>query len=669
MCNTIKYHHLTIMILKPYHSMIRSIHPFSLLVLFILSGYCYAQDLPVNYKTLENEKHKSIIDSINQTLNRIHLARNISPDSALKVLYGLYNTSLQIGYFEGIGGASAEIGGTFITKGDYKKAEQYILYSQLQPRLNEYISTNAINNLATIYESRGNYNLAFQYLKRAMSSKDRNVANTAYNNYIALLMRLGRYKEALYYIDILKSKAKALKQNKIFAAALCNEAAAYGAMKDYRTFDSIAAVCHKFSEQFHFKDIITYNYINIGTSYSERGDTSEAVEIFSKIKEDIPQLDPDYQMGYYLEYGKALYNTKAYKAAIDNMSRGIQLGKRMGINIEIEPVYNLARAYKAIGDHADANEYYEQYIRLKDSFQNMDVQKSISEYEVKFRTAEKDNELLNKKLIILEQSNKIDKKNTWILLSAVLVMVILILFFVYYKYTRQNLLMLKQDLALARQKAEINFMKAMIQGEEKERKRLGVALHNGIGSQLTAINLNLTAFQWKNNHIPEINRLNDIITQIQDTAIEVRKTAHNLLPTNIADSGLYHAVKEFTHQFKNSPVAINVSKTGNLDTLNPSFALLIYRIIQELINNAIKHAAATSIDVHFKLAETLLSVSISDNGKGFDDAATANKGMGLEQIQKQLELLNGVFKIYTQPQAGTVIYFEVDLKHSQDGLL
>lgn len=669
MCNTIKYHHLTIIILKPNHSMIRSIRPFFLLVLFILSGYCYAQDLPVNYKTLENEKHKSIIDSINQTLNRIHLARNISPDSALKILYGLYNTSLQIGYFEGIGGASAEIGGTFITKGDYKKAEQYILYSQLQPRLNEYISTNAINNMATIYESRGNYSMALQYLKRAMSSKDRNVANTAYNNYIALLMRLGRYKEALYYIDILKSKAKALQQNKIFAAALCNEAAAYGAMKDYRTFDSIAAVCHKFSEQFHFKDIITYNYINIGTSYSERGDTSEAVEIFSKIKEDIPQLDPDYQMGYYLEYGKALYNTKAYKAAIDNMSRGIQLGKRMGINIEIEPVYNLARAYKAIGDHADANEYYEQYIRLKDSFQNMDVQKSISEYEVKFRTAEKDNELLNKKLIILGQSNKIDKKNTWILLSAVLVIVILILFFVYYKYTRQNLLMLKQDLALARQKAEINFMKAMIQGEEKERKRLGVALHNGIGSQLTAINLNLTAFQWKNNHIPEINRLNDIITQIQDTAIEVRKTAHNLLPTNIADSGLYHAVKEFTHQFKNSPVAINVSKTGNLDTLNPSFALLIYRIIQELINNAIKHAAATSIDVHFKLAETLLSVSISDNGKGFDDAATANKGMGLEQIQKQLELLNGVFKIYTQPQAGTVIYFEVDLKHSQDGLL
>ncbi|MFA6059852.1 MAG: ATP-binding protein [Taibaiella sp.] len=641
-----------------------------LLVLLCINGsYSYARNEPANFKSIEGYNKRNTTDSLNRILNRIHTLRNASPDSTLKVLYSIYNTCVQIGYLEGIGATCAEIGGTFFVKGDYKKAEKYILYSQLLPGLNEYISTNAINNLYLIYEGKGDYNLALKYLKKAMKSKDKNVSSSAYNNYIVLLLKLGRYKESLYYFDILKTKAKTLKQNRVLAALLCNEASVYSSLKDYKKFDSISEECLKICTAYNFEDILIYSYINSGTSYYERGQVNKAVNLFSGIKDSITKLDPEYQMNYHAEYGKMLYNTGLYNTAIDHLNKGILLASQIGIKTNIEPVYYLAKSYMALGNHATASKHLDHYIRLKDSFQNMEIQKSINEYEVKFRIAEKDNELLNKKLIILSQSNKINSKNMLILSSVVSFVILLILFFTYHKYTRQNRLMLKRDLDLAEQKANVNFLKAMIQGEEKERKRIGVELHNGVGSQLTAVNLNLTAFQWKNKHIPEVDSLNEIITQIQQTAIEVRKTAHNLLPAGIVASGLYHAIKEFTLQFKNTPVEINISKSGDLDVLNTALSLIVYRILQELISNAIKHAEADQININLKLANNILSATVTDNGKGFDLSHITQKGLGIQQIKEQLNLLKGTFKIHTQPLAGTTIYFEVDLKHSKNNQL
>lgn len=642
---------------------------FWLFLFFLHAVHSHAQDFPVTYKTSEDLKKSSLIDSINYTLNHIHLVRNANLDSSLKILYSLYNKSVMIGYYEGIGAASAEIGASYLNKGDFKKAEKYILYSQLLPPLSEYFSTNAVNNLYLIYESRGDYNLALRYLKRAMASKDKNVANIAYNNYIALLLKLGRFKESLYYIDILKTKARTSQQYRVLAALLCNEATVYSSMKDYPKFDSISDECLQLCARYNFDDIATYSYINSATSYYERGKADKAISLFTRIKDRIPKLPPDYQMGYYSEYGKVLYNTGSYRAAIDNINQGMQIAKQIGIRTNIEPIHDLARSYQALGDYTNANRQFENYIRLKDSFQNIEIQKNINEYEIKFRTAEKDNELLNKKLTILNQSNKISNKNTIILLSAIGLLLLLILFFAYHKYARQNLLMLERDLDLAEQKSRVNFLKATMQGEEKERKRIGVALHNGVGSQLTAINLNLTAFQWKNKHIPEAERLNEIITQIQQTAIEVRKTAHNLLPAAILEQGLYQAIKEFTSQFKNSPVKIGISKSGNIDIIGPSLALLVYRILQELISNAVKHAEATEIDIDLQLTGHILSASITDNGKGFDLSSNDGKGLGIQQIQEQLELLKGTFDIHTQPGKGTTIYFGLDLRYSKDDQL
>lgn len=642
------------------------VHYIYLLFITTFSGSIHAQDLPP-YQTHKDNKRKKTTDSIHAVLNHIYKIQNSDPDSALKTLEGLYRLATSIGYLQGMGGASAEIGGTYIVKGDFEKAERYLLYALFFPKLNEYNATNASNNLYLVYESRGQYELALQSLKKAMASKDKNVASVAYNNQITLLLKLGRYKEALYYIHILKDKATVLKQHRVLAAALCNEAATYSALKQYEKFDAITHECLQLCNSHPgLDDIATYCIINSGTSYYERGQTDTAISFFVQVKEAIAELPLDYQMNYYSEYGIILSKTGAHRAAIDMLNKGTTLARKMDVQDQIEPIYYLARSYRALGDHEQAGTHYEHYIALKDSFRNIDIQKNINEYEVKFRTAEKDNELLNKKLLILSQAGKLNRKNTWIILSIAGLATLTALFFAYFKYARQRLLMLKQDLDIVQQQSRINFLKAMMQGEEKERKRIGIELHNGIGSQLTAINLNLTAFQWKNKQVSQIDNLDDIITQIQRTAVEVRKTAHNLLPSNIMELGLFEAIKDFTRQFKPSAVQFNVSKSGDISRIRTSLASLIYRILQELIHNAMKHATATSIDIHLTLDGDLFSATVIDNGKGFDPSGIHRNGVGLGQIQEQLALLKGTFTVDTHPGGGTAVYVAIDLKHTLD---
>lgn len=628
-----------------------------------------AQDGPVQFAAGVVFDDHVDNDSIRRLLNRIHLVRQANPDSALSVLYGVYHSCMRRGFLAGAGAASSEIGSTYIYTGDYKKAEKFILFSHLFPKLNEYVTTSGFNDLGTIYESWGKYDLALQYLKKAMTSKDNNVANSAYNNYIVLLLKQERYKESLYYIDILKKRAKALKQKRILAAALCNEGSVWYILKDYRKGDSVTAECLKLCTEPSFDMIAAYSLICCADSYVDRGDVPRAIGIFSGLREKMRRLDPGNQMEYYSEYGMALYKIGDYNAAVDYLRRSVRMAGEIGITDNATTVLYLARAYRATGEHALANKYFEDYIRFTDSFRSTEVQKGISEYEVKFRTSEKDNELLKERLTVTSQSARISRKNVLIAGTCASLVVLLALFFVYRRYTRQNLLVLERDLAIAEQKSKIDFLEAMMQGEEKERRRIGIELHNGISSMLTAVNLNLRAFQLKNKQVTEVGSIDEIIEQIQHTTAEVRKTAHNLLPAAIIESGLHHAVQEFIKQFRNGPAEVRLVQHGKLDVLSPSLALLVYRILQELINNAIKYAEASIIDVRLSLDGSVLSAAVTDNGKGFDPGDVHRKGQGIRQIQEQLELLKGRFRIATRPGAGTAVSFEIDLKHGANNRL
>jgi two-component system, NarL family, sensor kinase len=220
----------------------------------------------------------------------------------------------------------------------------------------------------------------------------------------------------------------------------------------------------------------------------------------------------------------------------------------------------------------------------------------------------------------------------------------------------------EQRMEILSQQSAIAQLNAAISGEEKERKRIGQELHDGISGMLTAINMNIAAIQRRHGDMPAAKELGGIIKMVQAAAIEVRKTAHNLAPGYLLENGLSNALLLFSSQI-NSGGSFKVSTEcfGNMDDLDKKFVLMVYRIIQELVNNVIKHAEASHAAIQVRRYDNILGIMVEDNGKGFN-TETSVKGMGLTHILSRIDAVKGYISIDSRPLHGTTIHIEFDLE-------
>ena len=206
---------------------------------------------------------------------------------------------------------------------------------------------------------------------------------------------------------------------------------------------------------------------------------------------------------------------------------------------------------------------------------------------------------------------------------------------------------------------ELKLIKASVKGKDKERERIALELHDSIGGNLAAIKLQL------NNTIlhgdKEIVKI--INNQLDDTYEQVRDLSHNLVPKKFSENNFCDVLEEY---FNNLGGATNLNTSffayprTEIDGLNEIVQIEIFKIIQELITNTIKHARASVIDLQLNLLENELNVLFEDNGIGFN---TKNKvtGLGFANITNRLKKVSGVFRIDSRINRGTVINIEVPI--------
>lgn len=195
-------------------------------------------------------------------------------------------------------------------------------------------------------------------------------------------------------------------------------------------------------------------------------------------------------------------------------------------------------------------------------------------------------------------------------------------------------------------------MRAIIQGEENERKRLSKDLHDGLIQQLAAakFHINSTLGIVKSKKIkPALSVSNKILS---DAIQEVRTICFNLIPPSLQEFGLLKAIREYASKYSVSKFEI-VEKT-DLPGISQELQLELFRISQELISNAIKHGAADKMKIVFSYESKLLKIIFTDNGKGFDTKFHSN-GMGLRNMQGRIKSHNGAIKIESQIGKGTSI--------------
>ncbi len=164
----------------------------------------------------------------------------------------------------------------------------------------------------------------------------------------------------------------------------------------------------------------------------------------------------------------------------------------------------------------------------------------------------------------------------------------------------------------------------MLEGQEQERGRLARDLHDGLGGLLSGTKLQLSILDThRSENIEE--GISKSISQIDGAVEELRRVAHNLMPDLLMKYGLVAAIEEFALRMSNSALSIHTEFINYSNSISEEKQLLIYRVIQELVNNAIKHAKASEIIIQISEEENILNLTVEDDGKGFDPASLDSK--------------------------------------------
>lgn len=215
------------------------------------------------------------------------------------------------------------------------------------------------------------------------------------------------------------------------------------------------------------------------------------------------------------------------------------------------------------------------------------------------------------------------------------------------------------------QEKNITELKGILRGEEKERKRLARELHDGIMGQLSAIKLSLSFLKKKYNILSSANDFNEVISNLDEAAKDLRNTAHNLMPAALSYHGLNAALQVFCNKInQNTGLQVHIYTYGELPKLDAYFELSIYRIIQELIQNIIKHAKATEALLQINFFDDQLTVTIEDNGSGFNiETINEVSGFGLTNIRERISAFHGTFTISSRNVNGTAIEIVFDTSY------
>ena len=207
-------------------------------------------------------------------------------------------------------------------------------------------------------------------------------------------------------------------------------------------------------------------------------------------------------------------------------------------------------------------------------------------------------------------------------------------------------------------------MQAMIDGEEAERKRIARDLHDGIGSRLSSLKMQINDFELKNINNKDFENISKGLSK---SITDLRRTAFNLVPETLSKLGLELALKDLCFSMSNSNVTILFTSNEIQNNLIESNQIAIFRIVQELINNALKHSKCSEILVDCSQHERLFLITIEDNGIGFNTKdLQCFSGLGLKNIKNRVEMLKGSLEIFSNSCNGTIFNIELKVQFEND---
>lgn len=535
------------------------------------------------------------------------------------------------------------LGTVFDLNGDFKEA--LTLYIEAEPvfyELKDYTSMlNVYNCIANIYMQISRYDLVQKYNEKMES---------------VVTLTDNPYDVCRYYVSL---------------ANLARHYREYGKAEEHLAKARQIAWPAKY---YMMLTTIEYNYGNL-LSLQKKYDEAQvsigkAIEYARKAGMKYEECDAIYNSGLvYLDAGKT---EKANTVFLNALGYAREIGSKTLMQNILKALADLKSSQ---GDYQQAYKYQTEFSELSQQIYSEEDQKQVNFLNAKYEAAKKESrirQLTAEKRVHELESQK--RMNFIYFLSFVIIALAVILFFVflYYKNKKkiaeQNLLIQNQKIKELEKEKQLASVNSALEGEEKERLRLARDLHDGLGGLLSGAKMSFNLF-WGSSPMSKSNFVIDAsnaemfehaLSLLNQSISELQRVAHNMMPQALINCGLKEAISEFCENINSgSQLALKFHFFGKEKKLDNKYELSIYRIVQELVNNILKHSNASEAFIQLVQEESRLNLVVQDNGKGFD-ISTVKGGHGLNNIRTRVEALGGYVEIISGPGKGTEVSLEFE---------
>lgn len=606
---------------------------------------------------------------INSILDKAYEQESINPKEALKLYKKAFLKSEKNNYKIGVIKSLQYSGIVHSDLANYDSAIYY--YQQALPyskAANYQRGTGGLYiNLGNAYQYKGAFNKVIEnYIKGIKifeTIKDSSRLGMSYENLAAFYNSIKNKEKELEYLnkalDIIPKDDKERLAYALGDLGLAN-------MK-FKRFNKAYQYFTKADSITRSINNTRLNYFaqrNFGTYYFETKDYNKAIFHYQKALPFINDINDNYYKNdLILELGNSYALNKDYKTAVSYLNKALKEAKTdQKTEIQAKAHLQLAQVYETLNNHHLAYYHLKQNTQLKDSLLNENHLKQVNLLEKQYQFEKKDKELAEKKIALEHNQLELTKnKNNFILASAGAILLLLFLLGIWLFYAQRQKVKNIEISKLEKQR-DIEKLQALIEGEEKERIRLAQDLHDGINGDLSSIKFQLSSIDSKSLSLENKILFDKAIDMIDYSCDQVRNISHNLSPTTISDFGLVTSLKNYCTKLEGfHALNINFQHFGNDIKLSKNIETVIYRIVQELVNNIIKHADATEAMVQINSYEDNLFITVEDNGKGFKNAQEYS-GIGLKNIASRVAFLNATFD-QEQNQNGTTFTINIDLNN------
>jgi len=557
----------------------------------------------------------------------------------------------------------------FITNFTYVLNLKSLPDSSLHLNLESVTLARSFGDRRTLASCLGNVGASYHHLQRLDSAvkyyleadkvaselKDLILQTQINQNLGNVYTDLRQYENALDRLTKAVDYARTLNNSILLSQALLNQGVVYNYLRQFDRAIQTLRESEKISEttgdeftRAHALLSIAYTYILTGKLDKPKTDLVKALTISRKM--GVQELEVSVLQNLSTFYFYKEETDSAYYYARQSLALGSQLNQLKKMQTSYDILSDIALQ---AGKYKEMNAYDVRADSIENLIQRKAVADRVAELNTKYESEKRENQ-------IQLQHAVIKQKNFYnYLLMAAVVLLIVVSVSIYRIYQQRQKLQ-QQRISELETERQLAATEAVLRGEEQERTRLAKDLHDGLGGMLSGIKHSMQTMKGNLIMTPDNAQAFERSIDMLDSSIkEMRRVAHNMMPEALVRFGLDSALRDFCNEIdQTNVIQINYQSIGMeaRPAIEQSMDIAVYRIVQELVNNSIKHAQARQVIVQLTHDTKSLSLTVEDDGKGFDtpDLEQAG-GMGWENIKSRVAFLKGTIHLQSEGSGTSVL--------------